>query len=95
MVFGRWGDLDCVAFIFPALLGPATPASPSGVVLGSAGKDGRLVAFPGGLYAAGLRLGLFLPLSAPSVGGLWTKYLCRPPGGNTSGPIGPSGPVFP
>ena len=75
IVFGRWGGLDWVAFILPALLGPATLASPSGVVLGSAGREERLVAFPGGLLAAGLRLGLLLPLSAPSLDGPWASYI--------------------
>ena len=51
----------CVAIITPALLGPAMPAFPPGVVWGSAGEDGHLMALPESLRAAGLWLGLVPP----------------------------------
>ena len=58
-----------------ALLGPAMFAFPPGVIWGSAGVDGRLMALPGSLRAVDLWLGLVPLLSAPFVGGLWAGYL--------------------
>ena len=60
----------CVAVLLPALPGPAMLAFPPGVIWGSAGEEGRLMALPGSLRAVGLWLGLVPPSLAPFVGRL-------------------------
>ena len=79
----------CVSLCLAGLLGHAMPAFAPDAVWCSAGKDGRLMAFPWSLHTAGLWLGSVPPSLASSVGGLWTGYLWRPLTGTSLDPLNP------